>query len=416
MNASLRRGACPSLSAPMPTGDGLLARLIPAGPIALEKFVAFCAAAQRHGNGTIEVSTRGSVQVRGLTPRSAPAFAADAGELDLAADGLPVIAGPLAGDPAAPVDADALAAQVRQAIAQADLVLAPKVCVLIDGGGTLHLDALAADIRLRAIARADEPRLHLAIAGDAETATALGLVASDHAPALVVALLRAISSRNALRAADVIRREGIAAFRAVVADKLEDAPLPPSRAKAEPIGRHALRSNQFALGIGLAFGHAEAATLIELARRAAALGAQWIRPAPERALLLGALARERLDAAAAEAGRLGFVVAADDTRRKLVACPGTPACASAHIAARALACEIAARAPHHDLPEIHISGCAKGCAHAKAAALTIVGTERGCDVIYDGTARSPANATIERADLAAKIVELVAARDGGRHG
>ena len=30
MNAPQRRGACPGLSDPMPTGDGLLARLVPA--------------------------------------------------------------------------------------------------------------------------------------------------------------------------------------------------------------------------------------------------------------------------------------------------------------------------------------------------------------------------------------------------
>jgi len=38
MNASHRRGACPGLSAPMPTGDGLLVRLMPAEPIPLDAF------------------------------------------------------------------------------------------------------------------------------------------------------------------------------------------------------------------------------------------------------------------------------------------------------------------------------------------------------------------------------------------
>ena len=31
---------------------------------------------------------------------------------------------------------------------------------------------------------------------------------------------------------------------------------------------------------------------------------------------------------------------------------------------------------------IHISGCAKGCAHPGAAALTVVGTERGCGIVH----------------------------------
>ena len=38
-----RRGACPGLSAPMATGDGLLVRLLPIGTIALDAFAALCA-------------------------------------------------------------------------------------------------------------------------------------------------------------------------------------------------------------------------------------------------------------------------------------------------------------------------------------------------------------------------------------
>lgn len=416
MNAAFRRGACPGLSTPMPTGDGLLARLRPTGKVPLAAFIAFCEAAQRHGNGAIELSARGSIQVRGLTPRSAPDFAGTVAGLDLAADGVPVIADPLAGEPAALIDADALAAQVRRAIAAAQFVLSPKVSVVIDGGGALHLDALAADIRLRAIETPDGPRLHLAVAGDAAMAVPLGLIAPKDAPGVVAPLLHTIAARGRLRAADVSRHDGIEAFRASIAARLEDAMPPPLRPQAEPVGRHALRSSLFALGIGLAFGHAQAATLVELARRAAAHGAQWIRPAPGRALLLGALTTDRLDAVTSDAGRLGFVVAADDPRRRIAACPGAPSCASGHIAARALAANIAERVATYKVADIHISGCAKGCAHPGPAALTAVGTPQGCDIVYDGNARAPAHARIGRADLAAAIVRYAAARDGGRHG
>ena len=70
-----RRGACPGLSVPMPTGDGLLVRLLPIGTIPLDAFTALCAAARSHGNGVIEITARGSIQVRGLTAASAPRFA-----------------------------------------------------------------------------------------------------------------------------------------------------------------------------------------------------------------------------------------------------------------------------------------------------------------------------------------------------
>jgi sulfite reductase beta subunit-like hemoprotein len=149
---TMRRGACPGLSTPMPTGDGLLVRLLPTAPIPLDAFAAFCAAARRHGNGTIEITARGSFQARGLTVDSAPAFAADVAALGIAAsDGVAVLANPIDDDPGALIDAAALAADLRRAIADAGLALAPKVSVVVDGGGKLHLDDVPADVRLRAI-------------------------------------------------------------------------------------------------------------------------------------------------------------------------------------------------------------------------------------------------------------------------
>src|SRR5262244_2640910 len=94
MSAPRFRGICPGLSVPMPTGDGLLVRLRPTAPVPLDAMVGFCEAARQHGNGTIEVSARGSLQVRGLTPRSASLFASAVTELGIAVhEGIAVIAG-----------------------------------------------------------------------------------------------------------------------------------------------------------------------------------------------------------------------------------------------------------------------------------------------------------------------------------
>src|SRR5262249_43350308 len=100
VNAPQRRGACPGLSAPMLTGDGLLVRLNLADSIALDAFRDICAAARRHGNGIMEVTTRGSLQVRGLTARSADAFADAVTALNIvAAADVRVMVDPLADDP-----------------------------------------------------------------------------------------------------------------------------------------------------------------------------------------------------------------------------------------------------------------------------------------------------------------------------
>ena len=55
-----RRGACPGLSKPMQTGDGLLARLMPSGTIALDAMAGLSAAALNYGNRIIEITSRGS--------------------------------------------------------------------------------------------------------------------------------------------------------------------------------------------------------------------------------------------------------------------------------------------------------------------------------------------------------------------
>src|SRR5262245_57424772 len=271
------RGACPSLPAPMATGDGLLVRLVVNAPIPLDDFIALCAAARTHGNGTMEVSARGSLQLRGFTPLSAPRFAAALAALDVEInDGVPVLADPLPDDPASLIDANAFAAQLRAAIMEARLALAPKVSVVADGGGRVDLDAIAADIRLRAIMTDAGPKFELALAGDASTATPIAMVEIQDAIGEVLALLNAIAARGAdARASELAKPRGRAA--------------PRQSARAHPIGRHPLKGNVFALGLGLAFGHADAVALVALARIAQENGASWVRPAPGRALLFGPL-------------------------------------------------------------------------------------------------------------------------------
>ena len=225
MNHPLRRGACPGLSAPMPTGDGLLVRLRPIGTVALAAFEKLCAAAQEHGNGVIEVTTRGSIQVRGLSEQSAPLFAEAVARLGIATeDGPPVLSNPLAGlDSAEILDAAALAADLRNALAETSLAerLAPKVSVVIDGGG-LRLDGIAADIRLGAEATPEGPVLRVGIGGDSVSATELGAVAADDGVEAALRLLDVIArSGNDARARDVLAARGSMMFQAAIADLLD---------------------------------------------------------------------------------------------------------------------------------------------------------------------------------------------------
>jgi precorrin-3B synthase len=423
--ARQRRGVCPGLSTPMPTGDGLLVRLMPTGTIPLVGFADLCKAARDHGNGIIEITARGSIQVRGLNAASAPCFADAVAALNIAAaDGIPVLGNPLTGlDAEEILDAGALAADLRRAVARTSLTarLAAKVSIVVDGGGTLGLGEIAADLRLRAMIMDGAVVLRLDVGGDAATAAELGYIAPGDAVAAVMRALEVMAQRGRdARARDILKAEGAAPFGAVVADLLLTSARPGdadcrfrgNERRAEPIGVHRLRDGLLARGIGLAFGHADTAALERLSEAAAAAGACGMRAAPGRTLMIIGLRQETHDSFIATAERLGFVVRADDPRRRIVACAGAPICASASIAARALAPLVAeaAGALLGDAFSIHISGCAKGCAHPAATALTAVGTPDGCALVADGRAGDAPFATVAADELAAAIVRYARAR------
>jgi precorrin-3B synthase len=386
--------------------------------------------------------------VRGLTVASAPRFADEVAALGVAALGVPVLSDPLPDDPAALIDAGALAANLRAAIADANIVLAPKVCVVVDGGGAIHLETLSADIRLRAYAHDGETRLAIAVGDDAKTAVPLGSIPVEAAVDIVVEALRIIAAHGDARASDVLRAQGLDAFRKLPHVQPDLVRLRP-RAQVEIIGAHPLCDERRALGVGLAFGNAAAETLIALAELASAHGACTVRPAAGRALLLIGIAEQDIAALAHEAKRLGFITRPDDPRRRIVACPGAPACASGLIAARQVASVLAdllsprpeepersegvskdgnkgeldhpsrrtrasARAPQDEggdvwrrFGTIHISGCPKGCAHPRPATLTIVGSERGCGIVKHGTARATPQTCVDPRQLAAHLAQRI---------
>jgi precorrin-3B synthase len=398
----MRRGACPGLSAPMATGDGLLARLTPSGvTISLAAFGGLCAAARRHGNGITEVTSRGSIQFRGLSDASAGSFAADVAALGIPAnEGIAVMPDPLAGlCEGECLDAGKIADDVRRALSASSLAsrLSAKVSVIVDGGGALHLDDVAADVRLRAIS---ENRFHVAVGGTASSATAIGAVSSDRAAECVTRLLGLLASvAPGSRMSDAIASIGPGRCRAELSGIAEPAATPGERLAAEPVGMHRLRSGQVAVGVAPPFGHSDAETLSRLVGEAASGGAAGLRTAPGRALLVIGLSPGAASAFASRAEALGFIVDPADSRRRVIACAGAPICASGEIPARALAPIVARAVRASDAPgPIHVSGCAKGCAHPSLAPVTIVGRDRACDIHLNGTlvASAPVDALPEQ--------------------
>jgi len=148
--------------------------------------------------------------------------------------------------------------------------------------------------------------------------------------------------------------------------------------------------------VGLAFGQLQGATLAHLAALAPGL-----RLTPWRMILLEGL-REM-------PAHDGLVTRADDPLLRVIACTGAPACPEARAETRALAASLAPHIP--DDATLHVSGCAKGCAHLGPSEVTLVGTSGGFDLVCHGSPRDvPAMHGLTPAQLLADPRLLTGAR------
>ncbi|MGE7369498.1 precorrin-3B synthase [Neorhizobium sp. NPDC001467] len=187
------RGACPGLSTPMPTGDGLLARMGFDAAISVEHLMRIATLAKRYGNGLIDISARGNLQLRGLTTESAQALENDLGGMNLPLrEGVPVETGALSGrDPAEIANAEPLASAIRAVLREDKLSgrFAAKFTIVVDGGGQLPLHALLADIRLQATRRANALYWQIFLGGTATTGRSVGRVRDADAKSCVASIL-----------------------------------------------------------------------------------------------------------------------------------------------------------------------------------------------------------------------------------
>ena len=410
-NDAWRRGACPSLAAPMQTGDGLLARLTPRnGEISMAQLAALAESAARHGNGLIEITMRGALQLRGLTAAGARALAADVAAMGIIPrQGLAVDINALAGiDPLEHRDPRPLA---RAVASGADASrLGPKVSVTVDSGGQFGLAMLKADIRLMAV-DASHWVMMLNLAGGARRAfqgyeSAIAGAALDLLAALAAlgpdARMRDVTARTADR---------------ICAGLAPVAPVAAQSAVA-PIGVFPTVHGP-AIGLTPPFGATDSTTL---ARLAAAFPKARLRLAPERGLLLTGLDEAALARLPEVADELGLIRQANDPRLRVSVCAGAPLCAAAAIATRPLAAELArdhaatlAAAVGPD-QQLHVSGCGKRCGAPSRNVTRLdlpAGVVAAISAGHPDTARTPAPASGPLSQLSRTLHILVARHTRG---
>ncbi len=423
------RGWCPSLFEPMPSGDGLLVRIKPRpGGLDADTLRAIADAARRCGNGTLNLTGRANLQLRGLSEATLPAFASamlalGAADPDPAAERRRnLVTSPLAGDDPrlSPATLDIARALEAGLAHRPDTTPNPldalpgKFGFLVDGGTDLAL--LRADIALRYSPAACTLHLdggtHALTVPPAEAApAALSLARAFVALAPVpAATTGSTPPRPAPRMRDLVLALSEPAIYAAAGlpapaphQPAGQGPHASSPDTAPDVGLiHYPGTQRGALAAAPAFGQTDAAALHALAALAERFGDGRVRLSPWRTLLIAGVPSKNLPALADACSALGLITAAHDPRLSITTCPGRPACRSGEADTRhdapALAALLATRRPSRDTP-IHLSGCAKGCAHPGPALLTLVGEPGGYGASRDARASSPPQARL--ASLAA---------------
>lgn len=339
----------------MPSGDGLVVRIRPrAGRLSPDQVRGIAQLATLHGNGLIDLSNRANLQLRGVTGASHPALIVALRALDLIdADAVDEARRNIITTPFW-TEADqtqTLAGQLAEALAARNAPQLPsKFGFALDTAATPVLRDAPADIWL-------------------ETGPDGLLLASHCDRALPVTLHDAVTEAIAL-SHWFLANGGVTEGRGRMAALLKRTPLP-SRfamkrlpATTKPVPGSTPQGHL----VAFEFGQIRAETLAQLAD----LGP--LRLTPWRMLLIENLI---------EAPHIpGLITREDDPMLRVIACTGAPGCLQAHAATRPLARALAPKLTE----TLHVSGCAKGCAHPTAAPLTLTATPTGFSLIRNGAA------------------------------
>ena len=382
------RDRCPGVLALHPAADGRLARVrVPGGRLAPPALEAVAAIAATLGNGIIEITSRASLQIRGLGSGDAATVATM-----LEASGLlpsrshdrvrNIIASPVAGRlPAALAATDGLVAALDRGLC-ADPLLAGLPGRFLFGvdDGSATFGGPRCDVMLVA-ERQDAFRLWLA--GVRTT-----LVVRDGAQ-LALGAARAFVelARGAWRVADLSDGPRRIA-RLLGGDALDVAPAP--RAGTLPLGALEQRDGRVAVTALAPLGRIDCAT----AARLAELGE--LRLAPSRTLTLVDVTAARAPQLLDELAALGLVTSAGSGWHGLSACAGWGACRRARVDVREAAAQRALVREPGSAAE-HWTACERGCGRPPEAPNTITAIAGGVIVERAGETR-----------LAADLAEAVA--------
>lgn len=366
------QGWCPGALRPMMSGDGLVVRVRPQnGRLTGAQASGMARAARSHGNGLIDLSARGNVQLRGASDASYPALIHALQALDLIdTDPAAETRRNVIVTPFADAATDRLALELGQALKDAP-DLPGKFGFAVDTGPAPALTDVSADIRLE---RAADGAVILRCDG-----AALGApVTAADAPGAAIALSHWFVQMGGMT-------DGRGRMSALIASGARPSgALAPLEGPAPALCTPGPGLRPEGALLAFEFGQIDAETLLAVA------GLGDLRITPWRMILV-----EGLDHVP---DLPGMVTNPDDALRRVAACTGAPGCLQALAPVRGLARQISHQVPAGKT--LHISGCAKGCAHPAAADVTLVATAQGFDLIRQGSTHArPIRSGIAAAEI-----------------
>ena len=393
----------------METGDGLLARLrVTGGILSIRNADAIAACAIRYGNGLIDLSSRANFQLRGVSPTTLPDLTSELQDLGIL-DATPeaeavrnVVASPLAGiDPDAVLDIRPVVQALEAKLANHSLLhrLPGKFGFLIDDGGHLTLSQVRADVRLEAFVSFRGPRfgIRLGDAGKVSIGDCAPDQAADHAIRIAEAFLRVRRGTDVpRRMSELVESAAFASFVEAAGFEVDGRPHgPPRHVDMTQVVGHGHVGTMHYVGAAVPFGRLSGEALTHLASLAARCGATELRLTPWRAIIVADISVGEAESLVTELGASRFIVDAHDPRLYVAACPGAPACRHATTPVQQDAERVARLLRRLDPKALmlHVSGCAKGCAHAAPTPFTLVGNAGCYDLVENGNARDAPTAT-----------------------
>lgn len=346
------KGWCPDAWRPMMAGDGLLVRVRP--PLArltAAQVEGLCEAANAHGNGQIDLTSRANLQLRGVTEAGWPALIEALQVLGLV-DSDPVREGRGAilvnPDWHESDDTHAIAGELRARLAELP-ELPAKLGFVVDAGTAPMLTDAPGDFRIE---RGVTGALLLRADGRPSGVTVTGSNAVD----ALIQLAHWFADSDGAAAGRMARHK------VALPDWAKGDAVPATGTTMQP-GAHPIGAVY-----GLPFGRIDAASLAAFVRTHDCavrltpwrlLIAEGIAPAPAPGMLL-----------------------ADSAILHVDACVGAPACPQASVATRDLATRLASLIEG----DLHVSGCAKGCARARAADWVLTGRAGAFDLARNARA------------------------------